>query len=319
VNVGDLSLERFAGRLAGEGVAIRWGPFVSRIVSKLPELAAPLHLLYADFPIEPPGGICDFHVCVRPRSLRLPWTEQLVEFLLDDARVFQPFPRRSALTVFEWRLNWCVYALANNFMIYHAAVVERDGLSLLLPGHSGVGKSTLCAGLVTAGWRLLSDELALLDPDDGRLRPLARPISLKNQSIDLLKSTAPDGTFGPTATDTAKGRVAHMKPPTSSVRRASQLASPRWIVLPRFMRGAPLRLAPLSKTGMFFRLAETALNYAMHGEQGFRAMIRLIDASDCYELEYSSLDEAVGAMDDLVRSMTLETRCWTTTLPAMTC
>ena len=319
MNVGELSLERFAGQLAGEGVAIRWGPFVSRIVSKLPEFAAPLHLLYADFPIEPPGGICDFHVCVRPRSLRLPWTEQQVEFLLDDVRVFQPVPRRSALTVFEWRLNWCVYALANNFLIYHAAVVERHGFSLLLPGHSGVGKSTLCAGLVTAGWRLLSDELALLDPDDGRLRPLARPISLKNQSIDLIKSIAPDVPFGPIATDTAKGRVAHMKPPTSSVRRASQLASPRLIVSPRFMDGAPLRLAPLSKTKTFFRLAEAALNYDMQGEQGFWAMIRLIDASDCYELEYSSLDEAVAAMEDLARSTTLETRCRTTSLSAMTC
>jgi HprK-related kinase A len=319
MNVGELSLERFAGRLAGEGVAIRWGPFVSRIVSKLPELAAPLHLLYADFPIEPPGGICDFHVCVRPRSLRLPWEEQQVEFLLDGVRVFQPVPRQSALTVFEWRLNWCVYALANNFLIYHAAVVERDGLSLLLPGHSGVGKSTLCAGLVTAGWRLLSDELALLNPHDGRLRPLARPISLKNQSIDLIKSIAPDGTFGPIATDTAKGRVAHMKPPTSSVRRAGQPAAPRLIVLPRFRRGAPLRLAPVSKTKAFFRLAETALNYETHGEPGFLAMIRLIDASDCYELEYSSLDHAVAAMEDLVRSMSVERRCRTTTLPVMTC
>jgi len=319
MNVGELSLERFAGRLAGEGVAIRWGPFVSRIVSKLPELAAPLHLLYADFPIEPPGGICDFHVCVRPRSLRLPWEEQQVEFLLDGVRVFQPVPRQSALTVFEWRLNWCVYALANNFLIYHAAVVERDGLSLLLPGHSGVGKSTLCAGLVTAGWRLLSDELALLNPDDGRLRPLARPISLKNQSIDLIKSIAPDGTFGPIATDTAKGRVAHMKPPTSSVRRAGQPAAPRLIVLPRFRRGAPLRLAPVPKTKAFFRLAETAVNYETHGEQGFLAMIRLIDASDCYELEYSSLDHAVAAMEDLVRSMSVERRCRTTTLPVMTC
>jgi HprK-related kinase A len=319
MKVGDMSLERFAAQLAGAGAAIRWGPFVSRIVSKLPELAAPLHLLYADFPLEPPGGICDFHVRMRPRSLRLPWTEQQVEFLLDGVRVFQPVPRRSALTVFEWRLNWCVYALANYFLIYHAAVVERDGFALLLPGHSGVGKSTSCAGLVTAGWRLLSDELALLDPNDGRLRPLARPISLKNQSIEIVKRIAPEAVFGPVATDTSKGRVAHMKPPTSSVRRAGQLAPPRLIVLPRFMRDAELRLAPLSKAEMFFRLAETALNYEMHGEQGFRAMIRLINASECYQLEYSSLNQAVTAINDLVRSMALEAQCRTRTLPAMTC
>jgi hypothetical protein len=65
MRVGELSLERFSGQLAREGVAIRWGPFVSRIVSNLPELAAPLHFLYSDFPIEPPGGICDFHTQLR--------------------------------------------------------------------------------------------------------------------------------------------------------------------------------------------------------------------------------------------------------------
>lgn len=319
MNVGDLSLASFAGQLAGEGVAIRWGPFVSRIVIKLPELAAPLHLLYADFPIEPPGGICDFHVCVRPRSLRLPWTEQQVEFLLDGARVFQPFPRRSALTMFEWRLNWCVYGLANHFLIYHAAVVERDGCALLLPGHSGIGKSTLCAGLVTAGWRLLSDELALLGPHDGRLRPLARPISLKNRSIEMLKNIARDASFGPVASDTAKGRVAHMKPPPSSVRRADELATPRLIVFPRFTRNPSLRLTELSKTKTFFSLAENALNYEMHGERGFRAMIRLVDDSDCYELEYSLLDQAVATLADLISSMSVGARCQSRSRTAMAC
>jgi hypothetical protein len=31
MNVGELGLEQFAERLADEGVAIRWGPFVPRI------------------------------------------------------------------------------------------------------------------------------------------------------------------------------------------------------------------------------------------------------------------------------------------------
>ena len=191
------------------------------------------------------------------------------------------------------------------------------GFALILPGHSGIGKSTLCAALVTAGWRLLSDELALLGPDDGRLRPLARPISLKNESIEMIKKTAPHAAFGPIATDTSKGRVAHMKPPASSVRLAGELASPRLIVLPRFMHQAPLRLAPLSKAKTFFKLAEMALNYDMHGERGFLAMTRLIDASDCYQLEYSWLDQAVAALDELVRSTTSEARCRTRTLAAM--
>ena len=51
MNIGDLEPAALAIELAGPGVPIRFGPFVSRIVSKLPELAEPVQLLYNAFPI----------------------------------------------------------------------------------------------------------------------------------------------------------------------------------------------------------------------------------------------------------------------------
>jgi HprK-related kinase A len=300
MNVGDVSVERFAAQLADEGVAIRWGPFVSRIVSELPELAAPLHLLYADFPIEPPGGICDFNA--RMQALRrsvLSRSSDRVQFLLDDASVLQPFPRSCALTLLEWGLNACVYRSANQFIMIHAAVVERQGWGLLLPGRPGAGKSTLCAALVSAGWRLLSDEVALIEPADGRLRPVARPISLKNDSIELIRRFAPGMMFGPATVGTSKGTVAHVKPPSPSVRRVDEAAWPRWIVMPRFSEGAPLQLRSLAKAQAFFGLANNSFNYAIHGEAGFVSTTRLVDVCACYQLTYGALDDAVAALDTL--------------------
>lgn len=308
MNVGDLSLERFAAQLAGEGVAIRWGPFVSRIVSELPELAAPIHLLYADFPIEPPGGICDFHVCVRARSLRLPWSGKQAEVLLDGAPLLPPYPRRWALPMLEWGLNACVYRSAHQFLIIHAAVVERLGHALLLPGPPGAGKSTLCAALVTAGWRLLSEELTLLSRRDALVQPLARPISLKNDSIAIIRHLHPNSTFGPLAIDTHKGTVAHMRPPSDSIHRNSDPAWPRWIVTPQFSPGHPLRLSPTSKGSMFISLADNSLNYEILGETGFRTMVRLIDECDCYRLTHSSIGEAVLALEDFAHDLSSEER-----------
>ena len=134
MKVGDLGVEHLAAELAGDGVAIRWGPFVSRIVSRLPELAAPIHLLYADFSIEPPGSICDFHICLRPRFLRQ------AELLIGGDRVHRPFLRRYALTMLEWGMNSCVYGFSHQFLIIHAAVVEHQGRALLLPGRPGAGR-----------------------------------------------------------------------------------------------------------------------------------------------------------------------------------
>jgi hypothetical protein len=44
--------------------------------------------------------------------------------------------------------------------------------------------------------------LALLDPQHGHAVALPRPISLKNESIDLIRSFAPQATFGPVVHET---------------------------------------------------------------------------------------------------------------------
>ena len=80
-----------------------------------------------------------------------------------------------------------------------------------MPGAPGAGKSTLTAGLIYRGWRLLSDELALIRRSDGQIVPLARPVNLKNESIALMQRFAPSAVFSAPAHDTAKGTVALMR------------------------------------------------------------------------------------------------------------
>ena len=51
----------------------------------------------------------------------------------------------------------------------------------------------------------MSDELALLDPRLGHVTPLPRPIGLKNESIELIRSFAPRAIVGPIVRETIKG------------------------------------------------------------------------------------------------------------------
>lgn len=80
--------------------------------------------------------------------------------------------------MFEWGLNWVVAQNAHQFLVIHAAVVERHGRALIFPGAPGSGKSTLCAALLSRGWRLLSDEMALISRQNGEVTPFFRVLSV---------------------------------------------------------------------------------------------------------------------------------------------
>jgi HprK-related kinase A len=295
--VADLSPRALRQQLHGSGLRLRTGPVVSNIRSRLDTVANGISLHYAGHSIERATDFADFHISVeRPRGLRR-WIAPQVLFRFDDSASFAPLPGDQGFPMLEWGLNWCVSSHCHQFMIIHAAVLERGGRALLLPAPSGSGKSTLCAGLAFNGWRLLSDELALLDPARRLVAPLPRPVSLKNESIDVVRRFAPQAVFGAVVRETIKGNVAHVKPPEEAVARAAEAALPAWLVFPRYLPGARALLEPRPKARAFMGLVDCAFNYNVHGRNGFAALSGLIDTVDCYDFSYSSLVEAVAIFD----------------------
>jgi HprK-related kinase A len=285
--------------LRHEGLMLRTGPFTARIFSRLPEVAGAVGALYADHELAAPDDFIDFEVAVqRPAGLRRIWRPQ-VEFQFDGQPPFNPLPGDQGFPLLEWGLNWCVYGQCHQYLILHAAVLERGGRALVLPAPSGSGKSTLCAGLLFNGWRLLSDELTLICPQNGDIVPNPRPVSLKNESIEVISRFAPQVNFGSRVSETTKGVVAHFAAPAEALRRAGQRARPGWVVLPRYVRQAPAALQPLDRARAFMHLVENAFNYDIFGAEGFELLASVIDRSDCYSFEYSSLHEAVALFDRL--------------------
>ena len=297
MKVGDISASDFAGQLTSEGVAIRTGPFVFRLTSHLPSIVAPVQRLYRDFPLIEPD-LVDFHLVLRPAG-RIARLTGRCEVMIDARRILSVFQSTAALPHLEWALNWWIYNYAHQFFIVHAAVVERGGQAILLCGPPGSGKSTLCAALAARGWRLLSDEMALVSPDTLKLSATARPISLKNESIEVIEHFAPSAVFGPRALETQKGIVAHVAPPEPSVRHIDADAHPCWILFPSYAAGAVTRLTPMPKARAFLRAAGDAFNYQVLGAQAFRTLAAMIDRCGCFELAYADLTEALQVLEGL--------------------
>ncbi|TQK05224.1 HprK-related kinase A [Herbaspirillum sp. SJZ107] len=294
LTVASLSRRQLETRLAGPGLLVQTGAFVSRIRSPIRHVADGIALLYGDYPIHGADGFADFHVGLQyPGGLRR-WYQPQVNFDLDGQLPFEPLPEAHAFPMLEWGLNWCISTRAHAYLMIHAAVVERGGLAAILPAPPGSGKSTLCAALVNRGWRLLSDELALFRPEDGLLVPVPRPVSLKNRSIDVIRGYVADAVLSRPVTNTTKGTVAHLKAPADSVARAHETARPAWIVFPKYEAGAATSLTPIPRARAFFRVAENAFNYSHMGACGFATLAGAIEGCASYDFRYSNLDEAMA-------------------------
>ena len=295
----ELPDDDFSQRLAGTGIMVQTGPFIVRVRSGIEDFAPLLKRFYAHFPVVAEPAIADFHISLkRPRSFRRWWHPQAL-FMLDGQSPFLPYPLSHTFPLFEWGLNWGIAMQAHQYLMLHSAAVERAGKVLLLPAWPGCGKSTLCAALVSRGWRLFSDEFGLVRLDDGQLVPLPRPTPLKNKSIDVIRNFAPGAEIGPAFHGTRKGTVAHVRTPDASMAQAHIPAPPGWLVFPRYRAGAPLRLKPIDMPQAFLKLANNSFNYQLLGLQGFQAVTRLVRHCDRYILSYSDLDEAIDTLNRL--------------------
>ena len=293
MNVSALTPSELKRRLSETGIFLQTGSFITHLKTSISSVAEGIGLLYADYLLVEQDSFADFHISlVRPRNLRR-WFKPQALFLFDGNTIFKPLPLDQAFPMLEWGLNWCVSNHANHCVIIHAAVVEKGGYAAIMPAPPGAGKSTLCAALVNRGWRLLSDELALVRVGDRKLIPLPRPVSLKNESIEIIRRYEPNATLSRKVADTIKGTVAHMKAPADSIARATEVVQVAWIIFPRYEAGATTCLETLPQSRAFMRVADNSFNYSLLGLKGFMTITNLIDASLCYDFTYSNLDEAI--------------------------
>jgi hypothetical protein len=129
--------------------------------------------------------------------------------------------------------------------------------------------------------------------------PLPRPVSLKNESIDVIRAFSSEAIFGPLSKETHKGVVAHMKGDLQANSHDTISPQARAMVFPRYSKDDPQQLTRRRRTDSFILAAYHSFNYSLLSDTGFDAMKTLIESTDCYDLVYHDLDWALMAMDQL--------------------
>jgi len=298
--IGEQSTKALVQLARHEGIGLQTGPFRIRIKCDDAQAVALIRHLYSHHPLpDSTNTLFDFSLGLRrPYSLRRWWRPQ-IRLTADAQTPFEPFPRDHAYPLFEWGYNWHIAMQAHQYLMLHSAVVEKDGLALIMPAMPGSGKSTLCAALMLSGWRLLSDEFGLIRPLDPDLRfhPMPRPVPLKNRSIEVIRNFSHKTTMGPVFPNTRKGDVSHLAASTNSQLRAGETAKPGWFLFPQYGQGLKLNFEALSPGWTFLKITGNSFNYRLQGARGFRAAAQLVKQCPAYALHYSDLDGAIARIN----------------------
>lgn len=184
----------------------------------------------------------------------------------------------------ELILSW-EHAEAEFLAYFHAAAVSRGEYSILLPGVSGTGKSTLAAYLVGKGFDYLGDDCIALARLHRSLRPLPTCLSLKTGSWPILATLYPELPNLPIVN--CHGRFSRYVQP----RQARQAGGERTIILfPSYAKSNTTRVTPLQTLETLARLIGIGTDLHSPTTRAMLAeFLKFIEQTPAYELVYSDL------------------------------
>lgn len=278
---------------------IHLGPFAQLISGASEPLLDFLQDTYRDCQAELyPSDVTDIYLSLRaPNMFRQYFRKQVVPDPGFDVPAV-PLPISMAPLAFEMGLNLSVALKCCRFVTIHAGVVADDDGAIVMSAESGSGKSTLTAALIEQGYRLFSDEFALVDLESAALQAYPRPISLKEGTIPIVRELAGADWISPVVHGSPKGDIAYRRVRPSDIERSGEQALAKLIIFPEYDSGARPTKRRLNTAEAILRLIPASTNYGLLGEQAYRAIVRLFDNAVAYEISYSSTTQSVDLIHE---------------------
>ena len=206
----------------------------------------------------------------------------------------------SVLRHLFWDVNRNVIDRTRDLLLFHASAVELGGSAVVFPAPMGSGKTTLVSGLLQQGARYVTDEAVAIDPTDLTIRPYPKPLSIDTGSWDVLSHLRPsvDASLEPFL-------EAGWYVPGAAI-RSDAIASPcipRFVIAPRYERGAPTHLVAIRRSEALIVLAENCFNITTFGaRRSMEILARIVRSSHCYRLTVGDLGDACSKVLELAHA-----------------
>lgn len=206
-----------------------------------------------------------------------------------DRPVHNTTDEEELLLYLEWLINGAVINRLGEFYQIHAGVVGKNGKGLLLPGPSESGKTTLLIGLLKNGFRYLSDEVALIDPETLRVLPFPRNLHVPKVNAKFLSLSSFPGPGSWPKIQERKFQIEIRMP-------AAQAGDPMGVthvIFPSYSSSRKPKLTPISRGMAVLEMVKSSLNFMHYGKVGVDTLIRLLAKAECFILTSNDLKQTV--------------------------
>ncbi len=220
----------------------------------------------------------------------------------DDPPLGRTFAAGDALATFWERAAYLLVDGLADAAAVHAAAAISDDLLLVIPGHSGAGKTRLSLWSRLHGFDVLTDEVVALAPPEAKgaaprlAGALPRPLIL-TQADDVQGLLRP-GEAADAEELSGYGYLLKLKSgaasPASPVRRGV-------IVFPRFVAGRELTFSLLTPGEAAARLVECCLNVRNLARGGLPILGAAAQHWPAITLDYGATEQLPGKLDLLLR------------------
>ncbi len=285
-------------RQGGTSGRFRIGHVEVIVRSDLPELLDDFASLHA--PRAAPAGpgrrtVIEMDVRRMPR-----WGRRRYEILGDGEAIHRDLRRDEVLPHLEWGISWRIVDRCDEFLQVHAASLARAGQGVVLAGPSGCGKSTLAAGLLARGWRYLSDEFALIDPDTLHLHAYPKAVCVKAGAFDVIRRLDLRLSGDRHYVKALKGTVGYLSPADFGPDAVADPCPIRHVLFPTYLESAQPRHRPMARGRTVFALAGQTLNRHAFGARAVSILGRAVREARCHALESGAIEPTCDLIESLV-------------------
>lgn len=201
---------------------------------------------------------------------------------------------------YQYILEYLEYEIYNllidkltNYYLIHAGVVGFDHKAILFPAQSGSGKTTLIASLLKNGFKYLSDEIAIIEPQTLIVHPFPKPLNIKIGSLPLFTNFEPEMELINKRDTGIEDKIHHVLVRNGSIHPVDKPIPIKSIIFVQYKPKVDCRLRRISKACTIFELVKCSFNQYLFKEKGIDLIDRLVATCECYQLQFNHLDEAM--------------------------